>query len=377
MPLEYEDPLIDDENIDDDTASIQQQQQQLELNPSVAALLTSGKAYADAARLILRQANISFSTSQSLHSLVLVLLNQHGFYQLSSDPSSKNSLHRLEAQLSLNSPFRASVHQSVIDALMKAYIVNNLNTEKIVGALRLLGPLAPGEQPHTSEQALLLWIGKVCNIARSEIELNKKKDMAAKLRQRGKNTVRLDNADDITIPVVNDLLADISDGAALATLITHYCPDHLGIGDVALKENLGVADSCFNLELVHLFSDHLDHRVYFFRLEDLLYMHSSFKPNVLVFLADLFLCLTAPPPLLCSCTSNENSTGRRSLLNDVEFSSDFGDEEKHEGHSFPKSTVVVVADDDRSTPTGNNYILVPASSNASNGNKVRSLIIYD
>ncbi|CDQ80283.1 unnamed protein product [Oncorhynchus mykiss] len=80
-----------------------------------------------------------------------------------------------------------------------------------------------------------------------------------------------------SLPLVDNLLKDNTDGCALAALVHFYCPTSVRLEDICLKETMSLADSLYNLQLVQEFCrDNLNHCCHF-SLEDMLYAHSSIK----------------------------------------------------------------------------------------------------
>ena len=71
-----------------------------------------------------------------------------------------------------------------------------------------------------------------------------------------------------------------------------YWKKVLLFSDVCLKENVGIADSLYNLRLIRSFCDrHLVLKCFHFTYEDLLYAKALLYENVLVFVAELFFLL--------------------------------------------------------------------------------------
>lgn len=65
--------------------------------------------------------------------------------------------------------------------------------------------------------------------------------------------------------------------------------------ELCLKDNIGIADSLFNLRQIGEFCrNHLPWKAFHLTYEDLLYTHESMKVNILTFLADLFYCFEGP-----------------------------------------------------------------------------------
>ncbi|TSK72021.1 Calmodulin-regulated spectrin-associated protein 1-B [Bagarius yarrelli] len=90
------------------------------------------------------------------------------------------------------------------------------------------------------------------------------------------------------LPVVEDLMKDLSDGVALLTVIHYYCPEYMRIDDICLKDVLSLADSVYNIQLLREFSNEYLNRCMYLRTEDLLYAPAVLKHNVMVYVAELF-----------------------------------------------------------------------------------------
>ncbi|XP_059514650.1 calmodulin-regulated spectrin-associated protein 1 isoform X4 [Myotis daubentonii] len=89
-------------------------------------------------------------------------------------------------------------------------------------------------------------------------------------------------------PLLEDLMRDGSDGAALLAVVHYYCPEHMKLDDVCLKEVTSMADSLYNIRLLREFSNEYLNRCFYLTLEDMLYAPLVLKPNVMVFIAELF-----------------------------------------------------------------------------------------
>ena len=91
-------------------------------------------------------------------------------------------------------------------------------------------------------------------------------------------------------------LSDLGDGVNLLGLLAFYCPELVDWTRIACNEPFSMADCIYNLEMVHKFcSESLPSNVFHLALEDLVYMHSSVRQNVLAFLTDLFYWLELRP----------------------------------------------------------------------------------
>ncbi|KAM9731108.1 calmodulin-regulated spectrin-associated protein 3 isoform 4-T4 [Dama dama] len=91
-------------------------------------------------------------------------------------------------------------------------------------------------------------------------------------------------------------LQDLASGAALAATIHCYCPQLLRLEEVCLKDPMSVADSLYNLQLVQDFCASRLPRGCPLSLEDLLYVPPPLKINLMVLLAELFMCFEVLKP---------------------------------------------------------------------------------
>lgn len=91
-------------------------------------------------------------------------------------------------------------------------------------------------------------------------------------------------------------LQDLASGAALAATIHCYCPQLLRLEEVCLKDPMSVADSLYNLQLVQDFCASRLPRGCPLALEDLLYVPPPLKVNLVVLLAEMFMCFEVLKP---------------------------------------------------------------------------------
>ncbi|KAF6080680.1 calmodulin regulated spectrin associated protein family member 3 [Phyllostomus discolor] len=91
-------------------------------------------------------------------------------------------------------------------------------------------------------------------------------------------------------------LQDLANGAALAATIHCYCPQLLRLEEVCLKDPMSVADSLYNLQLVQDFCASRLPRGCPLSLEDLLYVPPPLKTNLVVLLAEMFVCFEVLKP---------------------------------------------------------------------------------
>lgn len=91
----------------------------------------------------------------------------------------------------------------------------------------------------------------------------------------------------------------------------------VGVSDICLKSNVGIADSLYNLRLVRDFCDHhIPGKIFHLTYEDFLYMHNNLLQNVQVFLAELFYWFEVQK-LDCVNSEQGQSSNKRSVKVDT------------------------------------------------------------
>ncbi|KAG1926256.1 calmodulin-regulated spectrin-associated protein [Pimephales promelas] len=90
------------------------------------------------------------------------------------------------------------------------------------------------------------------------------------------------------LSVMEDLMKDVCDGAALLAVVHFYCPEYMRLDDICLKEVTSLSDSVYNIHLLREFSNEYLNRCFYLHTEDLLYGPPVLKHNVMVFIAELF-----------------------------------------------------------------------------------------
>lgn len=89
------------------------------------------------------------------------------------------------------------------------------------------------EEPLDHIDALLFWINKICSLVRDNVE-----DEQIPLRS---------NKTAATIPEMEDLYDDLSDGTSVATLLSFYCPSDISIrGCVFSRYRINTFNSNFS-----------------------------------------------------------------------------------------------------------------------------------
>ncbi|XP_076600537.1 calmodulin-regulated spectrin-associated protein 2 isoform X2 [Chaetodon auriga] len=267
------------------------QYNQEHLKPPVACLLQSAELYCRAGSLILRSDAVKPLLG---HNAVIQALAQKGLYVTDQD--------RLVTERDLTStPIHMSSHLALIDTLMMAYTVEMVSVERVMSCINRYSSAKPShsdrhiqELPYDTEDAIITWINKVNEHLR-DILVDEQKLREASFQESNATTqkarYRKEHAQQRnapSLPLVENLLKDNTDGCALTTLLHFYCSQAIRLEDICLKETMSLADSLYNLQLVQEFCrNNLNHCCHF-SLEDMLYAHASIKSNYLVFMAELF-----------------------------------------------------------------------------------------
>ncbi|KAM4676983.1 calmodulin-regulated spectrin-associated protein 3 isoform 2-T2 [Discoglossus pictus] len=198
-------------------------------------------------------------------------------------------------------PIQMASHMAVTDALMTLYSVNSTQH------------LLSGVEPDIGgvELKLLEWVNKVNHQLLEEAE--RQQGQKQLIAPEGQNQAgcpsrwywklvpiryRKDKALSRQTPCFTTIssLRDLSNGSALAAIIHYYCPAELRLQDVCLKDTMSVADSLYNLQLLREFyMQHLSPSCPL-SLEDLLYVPTALRVNLVALLADLYLCFEVTKP---------------------------------------------------------------------------------
>ncbi|KAF3699277.1 Calmodulin-regulated spectrin-associated protein 2 [Channa argus] len=203
------------------------QYNQEHLKPPVACLLQSAELYCRAGSLILRSDAVKPLLG---HNAVIQALAQKGLYVTDQD--------RLVTERDLTrTPIHMSSHLALIDTLMMAYTVEMVSLERVMSCINRYSSVEASrsdghnqELPYDTEDAITTWINKVNEHLRDIlVEEQKLRDAALqesnttthKARYRREH-VQLRNAP--SLPLVENLLKDNTDGCALAALLHFYCP---------------------------------------------------------------------------------------------------------------------------------------------------------
>ncbi|XP_062260287.1 calmodulin-regulated spectrin-associated protein 2 isoform X1 [Platichthys flesus] len=267
------------------------QYNQEHLKPPVACLLQSAELYCRAGSLILRSDAVKPLLG---HNAVIQALAQKGLYVTDQD--------RLVTERDLtNTPINMSSHLALIDTLMMAYTVEMVSVERVMSCINRYSSAEPSrgdghlqELPYDTEDAITTWINKVNEHLRDIlVEEQKLRETSVQESNTATHKARYrreygQQRSAPSLPLVDNLLKDNTDGCALTALLHFYCPQAIRLEDICLKETMSLADSLYNLQLVQEFCENNLNHCCHFSLEDMLYAHASIKSNYLVFMAELF-----------------------------------------------------------------------------------------
>ncbi|XP_057576984.1 calmodulin-regulated spectrin-associated protein 1 isoform X5 [Hippopotamus amphibius kiboko] len=260
------------------------QYEQEHIKPPVIRLLLSSELYCRVCSLILRGDQVAALQG---HQSVIQALSRKGIYVMESDDTPV-----MEPDLS-HAPIKMSAHMAMVDALMMAYTVEMISIEKVVASVKRFSTFsASKELPYDLEDAMVFWVNKV-NLKMREITEKEVKLKQQLLESPAHQKVRyrrehLSARQPPCFPLLEDLMRDGSHGAALLAVVHYYCPEHMKLDDICLKEVTSMADSLYNIRLLREFSNEYLNKCFYLTLEDMLYAPLVLKPNVMVFIAELF-----------------------------------------------------------------------------------------
>lgn len=260
------------------------QYEQEHIKPPVIHLLLSCELYCRVCALILKTEQ---AASLQSHLSVIQALSRKGIYVVESDdtPVTDEDLACV--------PIKMSAHMPMIDALMMAYTVEMISIEKVVASVKRFSTFsASKELPFDLEDAMVFWINKV-NMKMREIAEREHKVKHHPLESPSQQKVRYrrEHASGRQLPffpLLEDLMRDVCDGAAMLTVVNYYCPDLMKLEDICLKEVPSIADSLYNIRLLKEFANEYLNKSFYLTLEDMLYSPLVLKHNVMVFIAELF-----------------------------------------------------------------------------------------
>ncbi|XP_043967972.1 calmodulin-regulated spectrin-associated protein 1-B isoform X2 [Gambusia affinis] len=271
------------------------QYDQEHIKPPVIRLLLSCELYCRVCALILKTEQ---AASLQSHLSVIQALARKGIYVMESDdmPVTDGDLACV--------PIKMSAHISMIDALMMAYTVEMISIEKVVASVKRFSTFsASKELPFDLEDAMIFWINKVNMKMREMTEREHKvkhHPLESPSHQKSPSKwywklvpvrYRREHASGRQLPfftLLEDLMRDVCDGAALLAVVHYYCPDIMKLEDICLKEVPSIADSLYNIQLLREFASEYLNKSCYLTMEDMLYSPLVLKHNVMVFIAELF-----------------------------------------------------------------------------------------
>ncbi|KAL4617400.1 calmodulin-regulated spectrin-associated protein 1 isoform X2 [Arapaima gigas] len=265
------------------------QYEQEHIKPPVIRLLLSSELYCSVCGLILKGDQVA---SLQSHQAVVQALSRKGIYVMESDDSPVSEADLACTPIKMAS-IQRSAHIAMIDALMMAYTVEMISIEKVVGSVKRFSTFsASKELPFDLEDAMVFWINKV-NLKLREITEKELKLKQHLLESPSHQKVRY-RRDHLSgrqlpyFPLLEDLMKDVCDSAALLAVVHYYCPDHMKLDDICLKEVTSIADSLYNIQLLTEFANEYLNKGFYLTVEDMLYAPLVLKQNVMVFIAELF-----------------------------------------------------------------------------------------
>ncbi|XP_036089661.1 calmodulin-regulated spectrin-associated protein 3 isoform X2 [Rousettus aegyptiacus] len=266
------------------------------VKPTVTRLLLSAELYCRAWRQALPQ----LETPPSPAALLALLARRGTVPALPERPVQEADLR--------HQPILMGAHLAVIDALMVVFAFEWTKT--------LPGPLALASLEHK----LLFWVDTTIRRLQEKTEQEAAQRaspsapadgvapaqpshaIAFCLKESGSKPPMIRYRKDRAVarrapcfPTVTGL-QDLASGAALAATIHCYCPQLLRLEEVCLKDPMSVADSLYNLQLVQDFCASRLPRGCPLSLEDLLYVPPPLKINLVVLLAEMFMCFEVLKP---------------------------------------------------------------------------------
>ncbi|CAB1429476.1 unnamed protein product [Pleuronectes platessa] len=260
------------------------QYDQEHIKPPVIRLLLSCELYCRVCTLILKTEQ---AVSLQSHLSVIQALSRKGIYVVESDdtPVTDGDLACV--------PIKMSSHMPMIDALMMAYTVEMISIEKVVASVKRFSTFsASKELPFDLEDTMVFWINKV-NMKMREISEREHKVKHHPLESPSHQKVRYrrehaSGRQQAFFPLLEELMRDVCDGAALLAVVHYYCPDLMKLDDICLKEVPSIADSLYNIQLLREFANEYLNKSFYLTTEDMLYSPPVLKHNVMVFIAELY-----------------------------------------------------------------------------------------
>ncbi|XP_048590718.1 uncharacterized protein LOC5518363 isoform X4 [Nematostella vectensis] len=261
-------------------------ERRISIRPEVINFLVNGEVYGKVCDAIFKSRDLVMG-----HWAVIQTLSRHGFYVVEN-----GDIAVTDSALQQRKPFRKSTHLALMDALMTAYSSQVITVQQVVQAVRRFASFnASRELPFDLEDALLLWVNKICTTL-NESHLKQQKQHAEQLLQNQDKAKRFRFRRDqlqpkiqSLFPVIDDLLKDLSDGQCLLAIIMFYHPDAIKFEDIHFGRELSTDQMVHNVELFRSrCSQHICTSALVLTLEDILYSSQAMKPNLIALLAEIF-----------------------------------------------------------------------------------------
>lgn len=236
------------------------------IQPALISILTNGSIYG---QTLARQFHDNSFLNHNIKG-ILDLLSSRGIIAHDKDGNSLDP-----TQLESKDNFEQALHAQFIDTLIDAYVKSIISVEKIVKAISSYAKVDKREEPLDHIDALLFWINKICSLVRDNVE-----DEQIPLRS---------NKSAATIPEMEDLYDDLSDGTSVATLLSFYCSSDISIREICFNDPMTAQDCRSNFHMIKSFcSTHFSWNPFHFEVDDMLNINETLHPNINAFLADLF-----------------------------------------------------------------------------------------
>nr|CAB3227525.1 calmodulin-regulated spectrin-associated protein 1 [Phallusia mammillata] len=217
--------------------------------------------------------------SGNVFNAVIEVLCRNGLYLLGNDEPI------ITQQQLQDKSFNADAHLGIIDKLMRAVCSNLWSpVEKVVNSVKKFAPFfASRDLPNDTEEAIVLWLNKV--------------------------QTRFKQLTEIEASTINGHLSplslqidDVCDSCVLVMLLNYYCPDHIQINDIVIKDPMSISDALHNLNLALTFCYNKVFPQYqickfrkFLSAQDFLQCCEEMRPNFFTFYSFLFYCFECEP----------------------------------------------------------------------------------
>ncbi|XP_022172106.1 patronin isoform X5 [Myzus persicae] len=197
-----------------------------------------------------------------------------------------------ETVLIQTTPLKLSAHMAIMEAVMTLYAKEVATPNRVMAAIQRLNHVPHRTtivMPEDNEKAILLWVNRTVEALKHRI-----------------SSSQTENSSVPDISPVNDF-HEISDGAAIAALISFYCPDELPWQYITVSKAPTSTDCIKNFSVINDFCDHsLPFSIFHMRPQDVYYIRGSMKTNLIAFFADLFNVLEIHPAKCVSFNQGRN-----------------------------------------------------------------------